>query len=144
MPKYNEHVDVYHEWSASSTPYRAIESYTFTEVIGPVRDLDILDLACGEGRISRMLIERGAKSVLGGDISPEMVRRAAEQNAAGNGTSRYPNLRFMVLDARDESFRLPEPVDLVVAMYLLHYAPTEEDLEKMGRLIERNLKPGGR
>jgi SAM-dependent methyltransferase len=79
-----------------------------------------------------------------------MVRRAAEQNApqqaAGRGAHArvWESLHYIVLDARDETFRLDPPVDLVSAMYLLHYAPSEDDLERMARLIARNLKPGGR
>ena len=144
MAEYDEHVDVYSEWSAIKNPYRAIEAHTFMEVVGSVQGLDILDLACGEGRTCRLFMERGARSVLGTDISPEMIQRATDQNKAADGTPTHPDLRYEVLDARDDTFLLPEPVDLVVAMYLLHYAPTEDELEKMGRLIERNLKPGGR
>lgn len=74
--------------------------------------------------MSRMLMERGAASVLGAEISPDMVRRAVEQNIPPT----RPSLRYVVLDARDEDFQLDPPVDVVTAMYLFHY---EEDLEKM-------------
>ena len=110
----------------------------------------ILDLAAGEGRISRMLMEGGAASVLGADISPEMVRRAKEQNdpeaAARQGSTAqaWPALRYIVLDARDRGFQLEAPVDLVTAAYLFHYAPSEGDLGLMAELIARNLKAGGR
>ena len=144
MPEYDRHVDVYGDWSAAENPYRAIESFTFMEVVGSARDLDILDLGSGEGRTCRAFAQQGARSVLGTDISPEMIRRATEKNTVEDGTSIYPNLRYGVLDARDETFVLPQPVDLVSAMYLLHYSSTEKDLERMSRLIERNLKPGGR
>jgi len=48
------------------------------------------------------------------------------------------------VDARDDTFRLAEPADLVAAMYLLVYAQTAIDLGRMVRLIARNLIPGGR
>ena len=53
-------------------------------------------------------------------------------------------VRYQALDARDDTFLLPQLADLVSAMYLLHYASTEGNLEKMWRLIARNLKLGGR
>jgi SAM-dependent methyltransferase len=143
-PDYDRHADVYDEWSTADNPYRAIESFTFMEVIGPVRGLVILDLGCGEGRTCRRFIARGARSVLGADISPEMIRRASEKNTARDGSPTHPRLRYRVLDARDETFVLAQPVDLVSAMYLLHYASTETELEKMCRLIARSLRPGGR
>jgi len=144
MPDYDRYVDIYDDWSAADNPYRAIESFTFMDVIGSVRELDILDLACGAGRTCRTFVQRGARSVLGTDISPEMIRSATEKNTANDGALIYPNLRYEALDARDDTFVVPQRVDLVSAMYLLHYASTEADLEKMCRLIERNLRPGGR
>lgn len=144
MHEYDNHVDVYDEWSVAENPYRAIEAFTFMEVVGSVRDQDVLDLGCGEGRTCRTFAQRGARSLLGTDLSPEMVRRAREKNTAQDGAAIYPNLRYQVLDARDDTFTLTQPVDLVSAMYLLHYASTESALQKMCRLIARNLKPGGR
>ncbi len=144
IPEYDSHVDVYGDWSTAENPYRAIESFTFMEVVRSVRDLDIVDLGSGEGRTCRAFVQQGARSVLGTDVSSEMIRRANAKNTAEDGTSIYPNLRYEVLDARDETFALPQPVDLVSAMYLLRYASTEEDLERMCRLIGRTLKPGDR
>jgi len=141
MPEYDEFAETYQHWSVTASPYNRVEVHTFFEVLGSVRGLDVLDLAAGEGRTSRMLMERGARSVLGGDVSPEMVRRATAHNAEKPA---WPTLRYMVLDASDDAFQLDAPVDAVTAMYLFHYAPSEDDLERMARLIARNLKPGGR
>jgi SAM-dependent methyltransferase len=114
------------------------------EVVGPVKGLDVLELGCGEGRTGRTFIQRGARSVVGTDISAEMTRRAGEKNTSARGGSSYENLRYQVLDARDDGFALARPVDLVAAMYLLHYASTQNELERMCALIARNLRPGGR
>jgi toxoflavin synthase len=79
-----------------------------------------------------------------------MIHRAVAQNApehaARNGAPHqsWPNLRYTVLDAEDPTFRVDPPVDLVIAMYLLHDAPSEDDLTRMANLIARNLRPGGR
>ena len=45
------------------------------ESVGPVDGLDILDLGCGEGYLSRALYEQGAASVMGLDIFEQMVSR---------------------------------------------------------------------
>jgi hypothetical protein len=58
MPEYAEFAETYQHWSVTASPYGRIETYTFFEVLGSVRGLDVLDLAAGEGRTSRMLMER--------------------------------------------------------------------------------------
>ena len=46
-----------------------IETPQLFELIGDVKDKEILDLGCGAGNNDRKLIEKGAKSVLGIDLS---------------------------------------------------------------------------
>jgi SAM-dependent methyltransferase len=54
---------------------------TLLELIGPLREARVLDLACGQGRVSRELARRGA-TVVGVDLSTRLLdkARAAEQN----------------------------------------------------------------
>ena len=150
MPEYDDFAETYQQWSVTASPYSRIEAYSFFKALGTVRGLSVLDLAAGEGRISRLLIQGGAAAVLGADISSEMVRRANEQNDPEAAARRcpppptWPNLRYFVLDARDRHFQLKAPVDRVTAVYLFHYAPSEEDLGLMTELIARNFKTGGR
>ena len=56
--------------------------------------LPVLDLGCGDGRQSRFLAGRFPE-VIGGDISPSAVE------AARTADDNPPNLRFVVVDARD-------------------------------------------
>jgi SAM-dependent methyltransferase len=89
-----------------------------------------LDLACGEGRLTRLLASRGHR-VVGVDAAPTMVRNAvthAEAQPAINGDATR-------LPFRDEAF------DLVVAYMCLH------DIDQMPETVAevaRVLKPGGR
>ncbi|MDJ0958796.1 MAG: class I SAM-dependent methyltransferase [Arenicellales bacterium] len=141
---YDNNADAYRRWSVADNVYWLVEQTRYFEVLGSVRDLNILDLACGEGRISRILMRQGARSVLGTDISVEMIERAEAQNKTKDGRLVYPALRYEVVDACSETFTLDHPVDLVTAMYLFHYAPNEDALNQMCRHVSRNLKPGGR
>lgn len=50
------------------------------DLTGDVRGLRVLDLACGQGRVSRELARRGA-SVVGLDISNELLERARVSEA---------------------------------------------------------------
>ena len=114
------------------------------ESLGDLEPGRALDLACGEGRTSRALMERGAASVIGTDISAEMVAEARKQNAPGGDGPHYDHLRYDVVDACGETWTLDPKVDLVTALYLFHYASSEANLFKMCRFIGRNLKTGGK
>ncbi len=52
----------------------------FYEVIGDVKGISILDLACGEGYNARILAKMGAK-VVGADFSPKMIELARRREA---------------------------------------------------------------
>lgn len=143
MTDYDKHGDIYSRWSIKETPYSALEWHTFLSVLGPVTDLSVLDVACGDGRLSRALMDLGAKSVLGTDISQDMITAAIQKNQP-NGAFYFEALDYQVIDARNPSFTLPEPVDLVTAMYLFHYASSTTDLDAMCHFAGRNLRPGGR
>ena len=80
MADYDTNTNVYLRWSASDSVYWLIEQTRYFEVLGSVRNSNILELACGAGRISRMLMDRGAQSVLVTNISKEMIKPAAMQN----------------------------------------------------------------
>lgn len=115
MPEYDESTETYQRWGGMETPYSIVEVFTSLQVLGSVHGLDVLDLAAGEGRISRMLIELGAASVLGADISSEMVRRASEQNTLEHEAQQdgrvkpLQNLSYTELDAADDKFQLATP-----------------------------------
>jgi SAM-dependent methyltransferase len=144
MPAYDKDSDTYTRWSRSDSAYTVLEWYVFLKTTGSVRGLDILDMACGEGCVSRAMMELGAASVIGTDISAEMVAEARKQNASGGDGPHYDHLSYDVVDACDETYALDPRVDLVTAMYLFHYASSKANLFKMCRFIGRNLKAGGR
>lgn len=71
----------YAEWSRNYPPrahnalMRAEES-AMLELMPDARGRVALDLACGTGRYARILRERGARQVIGIDLSPEMLAQA--------------------------------------------------------------------
>lgn len=116
---------------------RAIERYTLFEALGDVRGCAVLDLACGEGFYSRLLKETGAAEVIGVDISEEMIRLARAQER-----KKPLGCRYVVSDAAD--YEPAGTVDLVLGMYLLHYAGSEAKLLRFLRVCHTALRPGGR
>ncbi len=123
---------------SKQTPWRThIESHTLLATLGGVDGKAVLDLACGEGFYTRLLRHRGAGPITGVDLSEGMIALARRQEA-----SCPLGIEYLVGDARD--LRLPRQYDLVVAAYLLNYAPTQGELAAMCGSIARVLKPNGR
>jgi 2-polyprenyl-3-methyl-5-hydroxy-6-metoxy-1,4-benzoquinol methylase len=72
--RYDEFADWYDEWVAA--PEDDLVVAALFELIGPVEGQRILDLGCGQGRISRELASRG-NDVVGVDLSAELLQIAA-------------------------------------------------------------------
>ena len=116
---------------------RFIESYTFMDMVGNVSGLSVLDLACGEGFYARKVIEQGAARVVGVDVSPAMIALAENQERS------HPlGIEYVCADVRS----MPDLglFDLVIAAYLLNYAPGVAALAEMCERIVSHLRPGGR
>jgi len=95
------------------------EKQAVLDALGPVEDKNILEVACGTGRFTVMLLERGA-DVVGLDISEPMLRQAREKARAAGVEDR---LELM----RGDAARLPFPddhFDAVMAMRFFHLADT--------------------
>jgi len=84
------------------------------EVLDPQVGERILDLGCGTGQLSAQIAAVGAE-VVGMDLSVDMVEAAREQ---------FPDLSFVVGDARDFSFA--EPFDAVFSNAALHWVKPPE------------------
>ena len=137
MAQYDEIAEAYQD--SKQLPFRkAIERYTLFEALGDIGGMRILDLACGGGFYARLLKRAGAAAVTGVDVSAEMIRVAEREEV------RDPlGCSYLCRDVADLE---PEPgaADLVVGMYLLHYAGTGEKLLRFLRVCHDALRPGGR
>ncbi|AUX22524.1 uncharacterized protein SOCEGT47_030270 [Sorangium cellulosum] len=85
----------------------------------------------------RALRRRGAARVVGVDISGEMVSVARAHEA-----ERPLGIDYIVQDVA--SLGDLDRFDLAVAVHLLGYARSREELVQMGTGIARSVKPGGR
>jgi ubiquinone/menaquinone biosynthesis C-methylase UbiE len=108
------------------------EKEAVLEAVGPVDDQSILEIACGTGRFSVMLAERGA-DVVGLDISTEML-------AQGREKARRAGVDGSVEFMRGDAARLPFPDDhfeVVLAMRFFHLADTPAKFLSEMRRVSR-------
>jgi len=126
--------DAYRSWSETyddpGNQIIALEEPLVWRLLEPIPPGCALDAACGTGRHARRLVGLGHE-VLGIDLTPEMLRRAAEN---------VPEARFVEGDLR----KIPADdaqFDLVVCGLALAHLP---DLDPGVRELARVLKPGGR
>ena len=117
----------------ADTPYQLEYAY---HLLGDVAGKTVLDYGCGAGENMVLIAARGAKKVIGADISPELVR-IGEKRLALHGFSDVAELRVgsaHALPLEDES------IDVVFGKTILHHL----DLELASNEIFRVLKKTGR
>ena len=98
------------------------------DAVGPRR---VVDLGCGPGQLTRILVQRwpGAE-VHGVDSSPEMIARANDEGVEA--------VRYEVADLRQ--WRSVEPVDVLLSNAALQWVPGHLDL--LPALVDQ-VAPGG-
>jgi SAM-dependent methyltransferase len=101
-------------------------------VIPALKGADVVDLGCGFGWFCRWVRANGAASVLGLDVSTNMLARATAATEDSGITYRQADL---------EEIQLPASAfDLVYSSLTLHYL---RDLPRLAGEIARALRPGG-
>jgi ubiquinone/menaquinone biosynthesis C-methylase UbiE len=108
---------------------------TVLDLLGEVRGMRIMDLACGQGRIARELARRGAR-VVGADISDVLLDRA-------RATEIEEPFGIIYLDADATSARAlaGENFDAVACN---HGLADMDDLDSALATVARVLRPSGR
>ena len=97
------------------------------DLLAPQPGERILDVGCGEGTLTKRIVERGA-TVLGIDNSPEMIAAA-----------RANDIDAVLMDVADMTFS--SEFDAAFSNATLHWVL---DKEQAARAIFRALRPGGR
>ncbi|KIW97942.1 uncharacterized protein Z519_01526 [Cladophialophora bantiana CBS 173.52] len=115
-----------------------------------IRGARVLELACGTGFFTRHMLNWGAATVVGVDVSQAMIDIAEVE------TAKHPEhagkYRFMVADCSAPFSASDEGIeggggggfDLVFAAWLLNYAQDQATMGAMFRNVADHLNPGGR
>ncbi|KAI1710484.1 methyltransferase domain-containing protein [Ditylenchus destructor] len=101
-----------------------------------VKDKRVLDVGCGNGYLTRKCVEEwGASKAVGVDSSEEMITMARSTHADDKRVS------FAHVSALDLEFK--REFDVAVAIFMLHFNSTVEELCKALQKIGQSLMPGG-
>jgi ubiquinone/menaquinone biosynthesis C-methylase UbiE len=108
-----------------------LEQGALLSLLPDVKGLTVMDLGCGSGDLCRRMNSLGAKSVIGVDISSNMLEIAQKEVPAGVS---FQNLAMEDLNFDQEKF------DLVISSLAFHYVA---DLQVLFKNIHTWLKPSG-
>ena len=127
----------YSEWRGTSLGAitEDLERRLIVELAGDIEGRAVLDVGCGDGALALVFSQRGAAPVVGCDIDPRMIARAASGAARRQAAIDYVLADAERLPFADESF------DIVSIITVLSFL-LEPDLAI--RQIARVLRPGGR
>jgi len=112
--------------------------YARGKILGAIlrRARVVCDLGCGTGTTAVELARRGLR-VYAVDLSPVMCRLAREK-------ARRAGVDVRVRCADLRTFRLPEPVDVVLCEFNpMNHLPRKRDITRAARAVARALRPGG-
>nr|WP_240763263.1 class I SAM-dependent methyltransferase [Shigella flexneri] len=108
------------EKPAHSLQESAIHCARYANILHLVKDKVVLDIACGEGYGSALLMKAGAKRVVGVDISEESIERAKKL------FGKY-DVEYIVSDANTISERYGEDFfDIVVSIETIEHINTPD------------------
>ena len=120
MPRSKEGLDAAGEW------------HQLRRLFPPLQGKNVLDLGCGYGWHCRFSAEKGARQVLGIDVSRNMIEEAKRRNMKSGIAYRVCGM---------EEYEYPENMwDFVISNLALHYI---ENIEQIFQKVHRTLKPNG-
>ncbi|MCG7380967.1 methyltransferase domain-containing protein [Paenibacillus sp. ACRSA] len=108
------------------------EWHELRTMLPDLKDKDVLDLGCGFGWHCRYARQQQAKSVLGIDLSENMLQRAIQMTDD-------PKIEYRLQAIEDIDYA-PEQFDVVISSLALHYL---QRLDEVYAKINTCLKSGG-
>lgn len=134
--QYNSFASAYQTAVTEEELWKHSTTFSIHELIGGTAQLKgkrVIDIACGEGILSRWAAEQGAAYVLGIDSSEKQIELAAATVVKG--------VEYRTQDIQQ---LVSEKFDVAIASHLLCYAENIEQLRGMVRGCASALEDGGR
>ena len=137
QPKYSSSTATVYERNRDTSLFYRLERAVYDDLIGNVKGNSILDVGCGAGSRIFSLLEAGAKSAYGIELSQNMLDIA---NRRATGRSNVTFIQGDVAEMPDLGTRF----DLVLSEFVLCYAPNRAVLTKMLKNCFNHMAPGAR
>jgi ubiquinone/menaquinone biosynthesis C-methylase UbiE len=138
MPaSWDEVAEDYHKTvgETGDTYHRIFVNPVIFDILGDIKNLSILDLACGQGYLSRILARKGAK-VVGVDLSEKMLEIAQESEE-----SEPLGVKYVQCNSADMSEIAEASMDCIVSTFGFHdIKEIESTLEECSRVLKENGK----
>src|SRR6516164_3740787 len=115
-----------------ANPLLSLEERFLSELLLPVKGLDVVDVGCGTGRWLQRLSPFGPSSLTGIDSSPEMIACARKKLGA--------SATVMVGEAESMALR-NSSADLIVASFVASYLP---EICRLAAEVRRVARPTAR
>lgn len=130
-----ERFAVQYDRGSESNPFNTLlERPALLELLGPLGGLRVLEAGCAGGRLTRRLVDDGAR-VVAVDASPTLVELARQRVGPAAAELRVHDLQQPL------GFQPTGSVDVVVSSLTMHYLP---DWRPVLAEFRRILAPGGR
>jgi cytosine/adenosine deaminase-related metal-dependent hydrolase/ubiquinone/menaquinone biosynthesis C-methylase UbiE len=127
--------DGYRLWARTydhePNPMLSLERRILLSLLPPMNGLDVVDLGCGTGRWLEQARDAGARSLVGVDLSPEMLSRARAK--LGDDAT------FVCADCAEAQLG-SNSADVVFCNFVFSYM---EDPIALVNLVRKILRPGG-
>ncbi len=132
LQSYNQYAQRWAEGmrSGNNAAHEYLEKPAMYKLLPDLKGKRVLCLGCGTGEECQSILDRGAKEVLGMDVSKGMITEAKKE---------YPHIDFQIMSM--ESLNYPDSsFDLVYSSLVLHYI---KDWSKPLQEVKRVLKKKG-
>jgi cytosine/adenosine deaminase-related metal-dependent hydrolase/ubiquinone/menaquinone biosynthesis C-methylase UbiE len=130
VPAQLAYAGIAEHYDSLPNPMLSLEQRYLASLLPDFRDRDVFDLGCGTGRWLERVASQKPRSLVGVDISAEMLAVAVRK---------VPSAQLVQADA--STARIGEDAfDIVLGSFLLGYV---DDLQRLGRKIRQMLRRGG-
>ena len=133
----------YETWEEQNVIMQEFSYYTIMNELSNIgiKDKIFMDVGCGPCPIGQKLVVKGAKKVIGVDVSQAMLDRATTKLEEKGIADKFELVQGDILE---DSFEVEEKVDVVVASYVISaFISNSEVLTKFISRCKDMLKPGG-
>ncbi len=113
------------------------------KIMGDIKGKVVLDVPCGDGKYSHLMLDKGAKKVIGIDVSKEMIRTCNKNILSKNVHFFCDDITNFDFSKIKDSTGNIQRYDVIYTFALWHYLPNLISLEKTVKNVASYLNKNG-